>query len=661
MQERLFQAAPPSSPGDLSALVAENPAALKALFDGVPASVLVLDGSEHLIFANHEFYRFTGLPVDSVIGAHIGEIIGSEGYHFYDPLRERVFRGETVAWEGWINLPNMGPHYFRESLVPYGPPGERPRAFVVMSLDLTEHKKRELELDEKVRALEAAESLKASIVDNALAALISTDDRARIVDFNPAAEKMFGRSRQSVIGQPLDRVTAPERHWVPDDARRFEALERWAARPRDQAAEVTGMRADGSECPMEATVWRTLVGDTRLYTVSLLDTSERKAAALQLQRERERLRQSEKLTAMGSLLAGVAHELNNPLAVVMGRADLLAEKCADDPDLQGDARRIREAAERCGRIVRTFLNMARSRPAVRTPTSLNDLARAAVEMLAYTYRTSGIHCQVTLDPRLPDVEADGDQIGQVVLNLLVNAQQALAQREAGRTVVLTSGTDGHGAWLRVQDNGPGVPTDLRERIFDPFFTTKTESMGTGLGLSVSRSIIRDHGGDLTIDVAGPERGASFVMHLPMRAVGTEAHAGVAPDPATPPVPATAARILIVDDEPELAAMMRSIVEAAGHEVATAESGAVALELLGVARFDAIVSDLRMPDMDGAALWRAVHERDPALARRVLFVTGDTLSPDARSFLASHDGPVLDKPFTARDLRSGVAALLALRP
>lgn len=146
------------------------------------------------------------------------------------------------------------------------------------------------------------------------------------------------------------------------------------------------------------------------------------------------------------------------------------------------------------------------------------------------------------------------------------------------------------------------------------------------------------------------------LWLPLR--NEKAAAPASEAAAVAPSAASQARILVVDDEPELAAMMRSIIEGAGHEVATAESGAVAMELLELARFDAIVSDLRMPDMDGAALWRAVQERDPKLAARMLFVTGDTLSPGARAFLAEHRGLVLDKPFTARDLRERVEQTLA---
>ena len=384
-------------------------------------------------------------------------------------------------------------------------------------------------------------------------------------------------------------------------------------------------RSDGSEFPMEMVLWRTDAQGCMFYTASIADLLERRDAAVQIERQREALRQSEKLTAMGSLLAGVAHELNNPLAIVMGRASLLEDKCEALPELRADAQRIREAAERCGRIVRTFLNMARRRPSARSPVALNEMVRAAADMLQYGYRTHGIALELSLAEALPDIHADGDQIGQVVMNLLVNAQQALAGAQGARRVRVQTGMEPQRedreprVWLRVSDNGPGVSEAARDQVFEPFFTTKSEGNGTGLGLAVSRSLAREHGGGLTLEAATALGGACFRLSLPVSGIAaTDTMPAALPETSAP----LQARVLVVDDEVELADVMREMLEGAGHEVATAESGAVALELLATARFDAIVCDLRMPDMDGAGLWRtppaagvphAVRHRRHALA------------------------------------------------
>jgi two-component system NtrC family sensor kinase len=410
---------------------------------------------------------------------------------------------------------------------------------------------------------------------------------------------------------------------------------------------MAALRPDGTEFPVDMVLWRTQFGEETFVTASLYDLSERHAASQEIARQREALRQAEKLAAMGSLLAGVAHELNNPLAIVMGRASLLEDKCAD-PVLRADAARIRVAAERCGRIVRSFLAMARSRPAVRTAVQLNDLVHGAIDLLQYSLRTTGVALEQQLDPDLPVVVADADKLGQVLLNLIVNAQQALAQIEPPRRMRIETGTEADGVWLRVADNGVGVPEPNRERIFDAFVTTKAEGVGTGLGLAVSRSVAIEHGGGLRLEAESPfGRGASFRLDLPLRTAPSETETATAAEPHAQVE--TAGRVLVVDDEPELAAMMRDALEAAGYEVATAESGAVALALLDEGRFDAIVSDLRMPDIDGRALWRAIRERDRELAGRFVFVTGDTLSPLANDFRRESGADGLEKPFTAADL------------
>jgi len=410
---------------------------------------------------------------------------------------------------------------------------------------------------------------------------------------------------------------------------------------------------------------------------AVTDTFRRqREAADQVERQREALRQSEKLSAMGSLLAGVAHELNNPLAIAMGRASLLEEKVAGGAEpaaLQDDARRIREAAERCGRIVRTFLNMARQRPPARRAVQVNDIVRAAADMLGYTLRSHGVRVELALAERLPDVQADADQIGQVVLNLMVNAQQAMeGAGTAERVLAVSTGVEmprpgrEPRVWVRVADSGPGVPPALRPQLFEPFFTTKAAGLGTGLGLSVSRGIVHEHGGDLVLEQPRNSvapwalPGASFRLSLPISgersSADDESADGHTAAEATPGGEAPR-RILVVDDEAEVAELMREVLEGAGFDVLTAESGAVALELLAEARFDAIVSDVRMPELDGPALWLRLKNGHPALARRVLFVSGDTLSDAARQQLADTGAPTLDKPFTSADLLGAIRRLL----
>lgn len=502
----------------------------------------------------------------------------------------------------------------------------------------------------------AHEAFNSAMVDHAPTAIVTTSGEGRIVDFNPAAEGMFGLSRKQALGLELGEAILP--------ARLHGELQRLVGGDdgvRSQAWDTTGRHASGREFPIQLLAFQVQIDGAPFDTAFITDLSTQHESARQIERQRDALRQSEKLSAMGTLLAGVAHELNNPLAIVMGRASLLEEK-AEGTAVHGDARRIREAAERCGRIVRTFLNMARQKPPSRSPVQVGDIARAAADMLGYTLRSHGIQVELQLADGMPQVQADADQLGQVVLNLMVNAQQALEGVHGARRLQLSAGVEPlregrePRVWLRVADNGPGVPAAVREQLFEPFFTTKAAGFGTGLGLSVSRSIVREHGGELMLELPGPDApgGASFRLSLPI-----SGEAGGASAPLLDAGPGEShARVLVVDDEAEIADLMRAVLEGAGFDVATAESGAVALELLAEARFDAIVSDVRMPDLDGAALWRAVRERQPHLARRVLFVTGDTLSPQARQVFEESGCSSLDKPFANADLLTAVLATLA---
>lgn len=630
------------------------------LLDNITARLAVIDPDQRYLYANREMLEFLGWSAADLVGKRVAEVIGEAAYAGYQPIVERVWSGEAIRIEGWVAFPSRGRRYMIETFVPFGRSGGATELVGVFGRDHTDLKTRELELAEGLAQLHTSEALKSAIFDHAFTALVSTDALGQIVEFNPAAEAMFGQRRAEVLGRAVGEVMIPARFRAGHDAGMQRMQAGGPGRVMGKRLEMHALRADGSEFPMEMVLWRTDAAGAAFYTASIADVSERHDAARQIERQRDALRQSEKLTAMGSLLAGVAHELNNPLAIVMGRASLLEEKCEGHPELKADAARIREAAERCGRIVRTFLDMARNRPTRRSAVSLNEMARAAAEMLLYGYRTHDIELDLKLAEALPAIVADADQIGQVVMNLLVNAQQALAGVERERRVRVETGLEPATAdreaavWLRVSDNGPGVALGLRARLFEPFFTTKSEGAGTGLGLAVSRSLARDHGGDVSFEPTSEAGGASFRLSLP---IGTAPAPGKTAAPPVESAPAQQARLLVVDDEVELADLMRDMLEGAGYEVATAESGAVALELLDTARFDAIVSDLRMPDMDGAALWREVSARHPHLAGNMLFVTGDTLSPDASRFLQTAKALSLDKPFSKADLLARVAALL----
>jgi signal transduction histidine kinase len=371
-------------------------------------------------------------------------------------------------------------------------------------------------------------------------------------------------------------------------------------------------------------------------------------------RERtQQLVQSEKVATMGSLLAGVAHELNNPLSVVLGRVVLLSRKLAGSP-LLADVEKLGRAAERCGRIVKNFLALARQRPPERAQVQLNLVVQEAVELVAYPLRVDSVDVRLDLADPLPPVWADPHQLQQVVVNLLTNAHHAMRQTRPRQVIVTTRHEPVRGSVsLRVADSGPGIPPELQARIFEPFFTTKPAGEGTGLGLAICRGILDSHGGSIRVESA-PGQGAAFVIDVPV-----ESRRETRPEAVSASTEALiqGKTILVVDDEPEVAEVLRELLSQDGHSVDIAPDGAVALEKIHARAYDAILSDNRMPGLDGPGLYRELERRHPELLPRMILVTGDTLTLSTEEFLERTRVPTLYKPFDAAGVRRVVQRVL----
>jgi PAS domain S-box-containing protein len=372
---------------------------------------------------------------------------------------------------------------------------------------------------------------------------------------------------------------------------------------------------------------------------AIVDLSERIQAEREIARQREAFHQKEKIAALGSLLAGLAHELNNPLSVVSGQS-LMLEDAVEDEGIIKRARRIREAAERCSRTVRTFLAMARSRAPARIAVSLNDTVRSAVELLSHGLQSSGVSVRLQLDPALPAVTADADQLHHVVSNLVVNAEHALREAEPSRTLTIATRADGEALQvvLTVADNGPGVPADITERIFEPFFTTKAGASGTGIGLSLCRDILTSHGGSIVLSTNEPS-GAVFTVRLPIRDAREERPAALTGDG----MGQQTGMVLVVDDDEEVALTLADVLRMRGHEVDTVFGGGDGIDQARRKPYDMIISDVRMPRVDGPSLYRALKNDISDLDRRMVFMTGDTLGTDLAALLEGTDIPVIEKP------------------
>lgn len=379
------------------------------------------------------------------------------------------------------------------------------------------------------------------------------------------------------------------------------------------------------------------------------DLTERVSMQEELDRQTEMLHQTEKLSALGELLAGVAHELNNPLSVVVGHALMLEEELSDT-DTLNRIKRISSAADRCARIVKSFLSMARQKPAQLTRTDVAQVIETALDVAGYGLRSAGATVEVAVDEDAPAVMADEDQLTQVFANLIVNAEAVLSEfGEAGRLVISIAKDGDHGVEIRFADNGPGIPEAIRRRIFEPFFTTKRVGEGTGIGLAFCHRVIVAHDGRISATTS-PEGGACFVINLP--AASETDPASAAPEESK----VSTGVILVVDDEPDVLELIAHMLRRDGHAVHTAPDAETALRQLP-GEFDLLLSDLNMPGMGGRALLQAINDEWPALAERVAFITGDTVSPESHKFLEETARPVLEKPVAPDELRKLVAQFI----
>ena len=378
----------------------------------------------------------------------------------------------------------------------------------------------------------------------------------------------------------------------------------------------------------------------------LRDVSERRRRETQGRDMYNQVLQAEKLAALGQTVSGVAHEINNPLATILTLSERLAARQLDAATLRG-VKTILEESERAARIVRNLLTFARKRHTTRTLVDVNRVLRETLALRAYEQRVSNIALLDGMAAGLPPVFGDPYHLKQVLLNLIINAEQAMLAAHGHGALTVRSWHDAERGLviLELHDNGPGVPEEVRGKIFEPFFTTKDVGKGTGLGLSVAYAIVEDHGGGLRVE-SEPDAGASFFLELP----AGEPAASAAPERAGEPLAAGAgAAVLVVEDEPALATAVSEALADAGFRADVAGDGQQALDRVRQSAYDVVICDLKMPRLDGRAFYLEVARTTPSLARRIVFVTGDVAGTDAARFLEDSGCRWLAKPFRLRDL------------
>jgi two-component system cell cycle sensor histidine kinase/response regulator CckA len=520
-------------------------------------------------------------------------------------------------------------------------------------LDLETEIARRKQVEEQLRLTEERYRL---IAENAKDVIVTTDMNLRLTYVSPSIKYLGTRPAEEVMTMSLEELLTPASFEVTTKAflEELEIAKRQPIDPaRSRTLQLEIVRRDGS------TVWtETRVSflrgseDQRIGLVAVArDITERKQA------EQQALVNA-KLASVGELVAGVAHEINNPLTGVIGYAQLLAERQDVPQSVKDDLQKIYEESQRTVKIVKNLLGFARQYKPENNLVDINELLERTLELEAYKMRTSNVELSVHLAADLPLILADYNQLQQVILNIITNAQQAMAETKRKGKIMVTTGVIEDYVRISIADNGPGISVENMTNIFDPFFTTKPEGSGSGLGLSVCHGIITEHGGNIYAE-STPGKGTTFIIELPI-ATGEEAvirEKEPAKKKIRQPRRKIADNILIVEDEPAIRTVLTRNLSARGYQVQAVPGGKDALGKLAKNVYDLLLVDLKMPGMSGRELYEAMKKKHPNSAKRVVFITGDVMTGDTTKFLTSTGRPYLVKPFDSKDITGVIEKVL----
>jgi two-component system NtrC family sensor kinase len=473
-----------------------------------------------------------------------------------------------------------------------------------------------------------------AIVDNISSALLVLDNQLRILMCNRRFCKVFDLPEASITGNLISDV-------FHDDTLEILVLQAVARHESAREIEYAHHAPDQEERQF-------------LVSVSRLDDVQGTARALvtldeitEWQQKQVQVMEASRLVSIGEMVAGAAHEINNPLAAVMGFSQLVLRRELD-PDVRVDVERILGEATRAAKIVANLQSFARRNEPSQEPVELGDIVLRVLDVKSYELRLDNIEVVTDFTIDSATIIGDPQQIEQVVLNITSNAAHFMNEANGGGTLTFKLEQEGRAVRLSITDDGPGISPEYLPKVFDPFFTTREVGTGTGLGLSICYGIINEHGGTITVDSKLYE-GTTFTIELESAVPAPIDAAPVSIESTEMPEQ----RVLIVDDEPAVVDLISRILSDFGFSVSTASNGNEVINKLNLEDFDIIILDYRMPEIGGAQLFEHIESISAEVAARVLFITGDAYSPNVEETVSRTGNPVLNKPFTLEDLLTAV--------
>jgi PAS domain S-box-containing protein len=635
-RRKLPSGAPSESAGAAEALE-ESEARYRTLFEQSPIAVFTFDRMQRLTDCNMALVRLLKSSYEKLIGLDLRSLDDARIF----PAVEKVLEGEPLYFEGSYRAQHSDAEIAAATWLTPLRDGD---GEVIGGLGLVE------DVTARRRAQDALARSEANfraLIENAPDAVGVIRNSGVHLYVNRKLAQLLGYERDELM--KMSAVEVMHEEDVPRFAERNRRRDRGEALP---SAEYRLKHRDGRLLSVETTTMRVQFDGGVAILAMIRDLTERK-------RMQAQLLLSDRLASVGVLAAGIAHEINNPLAFVMANLEVLAKKAlpemlllAHDDAERGRIARVaemveqsHEGSERMRRIVRDVKTFARGGDETREPVDVQASLDAALQLVAHELRR---RARVVRDfAPVPKVEASESRLGQVFLNLLVNALQALPESGENEVRVRISAPDDATVLVEVIDTGEGIPADVLSRVFDPFFTTKPIGVGTGLGLFVCQGIVASLGGALSI-VSEVGKGTTVSVSLP--AITTPSDRAPSGPPSSMSGAVKTSRVLVIDDEPSLGRALAAALSGE-HDVTFVTSGNAAIDLLATDdRFDVVLCDLMMPDVSGMDVWTRVRASRPDLAARFVFVTGGVFTAETAAFL---DGskPYLDKPFDMPKLRA----------